>query len=150
VTELKNTEAGLALTARGSWEQAEPAGNVILAARAGEGEGSVAATIVVTTSSLGNLELQDWARGTSELLGSRLVGYLLLDQSSGRLAGRPAAVTLATYVDDQGAELTAQQWLAIEGRGGITLTITCGTEDFPGMRATAEEIATSLTWEKAS
>ncbi|MGV8907375.1 MAG: hypothetical protein ACOH1Y_00190 [Propionicimonas sp.] len=149
MTELKNTEAGLALTAPGSWEQAEPDDNVILVARASGADGGVAATVVVSSSSLGTLALQDWVRGTSELLGSRLTGYLVLDVSSGQLAGRIAAVILGTYVDERGAELTAQQWLAIERGNGLTLTITCGTEDFPRFRATAEEIATSLTWKKA-
>lgn len=148
-TDLTNTEAGLTLTAPGAWEQAVPDRDVTLVARrAASATGDVAATIVVTRSALGTLALADWVQGTSELLESRLAGYMVLDLSSGQLAGRVAAVTLATYVDERGAELTAQQWLAIDAGRGLTLTITCGTEEFPSFREAANEIARSLTWMK--
>lgn len=147
--ELTNSEASLTLIAPGVWEQAEPDSNVILVARSsGTEAGLAAASIVVTRSALGSLALQDWARGTSGLLASQLSGYLLLDLSSGQLAGRPAVVSLATYVDERGAELTAQQWLAVDEGSGLALTITCGTEGFPGFRAAANQIAASLTWGK--
>lgn len=148
-TELANPAEGIGLLCPGRWTRlpTEIAGLALIGVAEGEPESGFRPTLVVSRSSVGALTLTQWEAGTEALLTERLTGYLLLDLASAEVAGLPASYRLATYSNEAGDELTAQQWSAIAGGQGLSLTLTCATDDFPEFRADAEAIAASLSWE---
>lgn len=106
------------------------------------------ANMVLTISTLEDLSLAAW-QGQNEMAMARtLTGFQLLDRAETNLAGRPAIYRLGTYINSEGAELTVQQWSARQGDSGLSLTITCATDDFPQFRQTAEEIVATTFWEE--
>nr|WP_300149992.1 hypothetical protein [Propionicimonas sp.] len=150
-TDLANPAEGLRLHCPGAWSPVDPGveGLALAAVADGDPASGFRPTVVVSRSTVGTLSLPDWEAGTEALLAERLTGYLLLDGGASELAGGEASYRLATYVNDAGMELTAQQWSTIVATQGLSLTVTCATDDFPEFRESSEAIAASLRWEAA-
>lgn len=150
-TDLTNPAEGLRLRCPGAWNPVDTGieGLALVAVADDDPASGFRPTVVVSRSTVGTLTLPDWEAGTEALLAERLTGYLPLDRTESELAGGDASYRLATYVNDAGAELTAQQWSTVAATQGLSLTVTCATDDFPEFRASSEAIAASLRWEVA-
>lgn len=149
MTELANPAERLTVTCPDGWSTVDVAveGLALVAVADVEPASGFRPTLVVSSSRVGKLGLADWEAGTEALLASRLTGYLLLDAAPAELAGRTAQYRLSTYANDAGVELTAAQWSAVDGGVGLSLTLTCATDDYPDFRAEAEAIAASTSWD---
>ena len=148
-TDLSSPAEGLRMRCPGAWTQlpTDVEGLALLAVADTGPESGFRPTVVISRSRVGALTLADWEAGTESILAERLTGYLLLDAGPGDLAGLAASYRLATYANDARSELTAQQWSAIADGQGLSLTVTCATDDFPEFRADAEAMAASVSWE---
>jgi len=85
------------------------------------------ANLVLTTVSTGGLGFRDWQKGTDELLPRVLDQYLLLDLERRAVGGHEGGRRLAHHVSPDGVALTMEQWFALVGGTGYTVTATVDT-----------------------
>ena len=89
-----------------------------------EGLEGFRANLVLTVMDNGGISFRDWQAGTDELLPQQLQSYQLLDLERIELGGHPGGRRLAQHVVSGPTPVTMEQWFALVGGRGYTLTGT--------------------------
>lgn len=108
--------------------------------------GAIGPALSLTTTQLDGADLEQWESATDAELSQLTTAYQLLDrfldQTTPSLSRR-----LATYVDDEGIEVTLSQSSQLVAGMGVTLSVIVATEDFPELRADIDRLCQSLSYE---
>ena len=106
--------------------------------------------VVLTSSAVGELELEQWEDGTDMVLDGSVADYWLLDRFMAADAAGAVSRRVATYRTADGVHVTALQWSRLRDGVGITATATIATEEYPLWQSQLEAIGSSFTWEDAA
>jgi len=143
---FRHPRTGLSIGLPGDWDmQVDPQPSVALVVVEPRTDDSFRANLVVTTDELPDgLDLRLWQEGTDELLPQALHEYVLLDLEDVELAGLPARRRLAHHTVESGAAVTMQQWAAVRGREGVTVTTTVETMELASTAAMFAAVVDTL------
>lgn len=108
------------------------------------------ANLVLTVVDNGGLSFRDWQVGSDQLLPTQLLAYRLLDLERIELSGHAGGRRLAEHVVDGVTPVTMEQWFALIGRTGCTLTATVSTWRYDDQADALAEIASTLVLPSAS
>jgi hypothetical protein len=108
-------------------------------------EAGFRANIVLTAVDNGGMSFRDWQRGTDELMPRQLSMYLLVDLERVPVAGREGGRRLAEHVVDDNTPVTMEQWFALVGSTGYTLTATVDSWRYDEYADFFAEIAEQLS-----
>lgn len=130
------------------WEPAQPPGPAIplIAAERPTGDVGFRPNVVVTLDAVATT-FEDWQLGNDQLLPGALQDYRLLDLERLLVAGHQGVRRLATHtVGDR--SVTMEQWAALVGAQGWTVTFTVPTTRYaamaPGLRTLAATFAVTV------
>ena len=131
---------GVALTLPPGWEAVrDPQPGVRLIALEPPDLAGFRTNLVVTVEDVGDLSFEDWQLGCDELLPRTLQDYLLLDLERLDDGQGPGVRRLAQHSAAGTRWVTLEQWVALVGSTGVTLSATVETARYD---AAADELAT--------
>lgn len=107
------------------------------------------ANIVVTMESAGGLGFRDWQAGTDAMLPDVLEDYALIDLEKLDFAGCAGGRRLAHHAQEGVGALTMEQWFALVGGVGVTLTATTDTWRYDELADLFAGVAASVTMPSA-
>ena len=132
--------AGFALVLPPGWEAVrDPQPGVGMIALEPPDRGRFRTNLVVTVEDVGGLAFEDWQLGCDELLPRTLLDYQLLDLERLDDERGPGVRRLAQHSAGGTCWVTLEQWVALVGSTGVTLSATVETARYD---AGADEIAT--------
>ena len=137
---FRHPVAGFALALPTGWEAVrDPQPGVGLIALEPPDRAGFRTNLVVTVEDVGDLSFEDWQLGCDELLPQTLQDYQLLDLERLDDERGPGVRRLAQHSAAGSCWVTLEQWVALVGSTGVTLSATVETARYD---ATADELAT--------
>lgn len=154
-TRLVTGPAGFAVAVPEAWDvMADVDATTVLVAIEPDHPGSRAAAfranLVVTVDQVGELTFEAWQRGTDQILGASLDGWVLLDLERLEVDGQPAVRRLGTYLAPDGPPVTLEQWAVLRGSTGCTLSVTVATSAWDSLADHVAALGATFSLEEAS
>lgn len=140
---ITTTDGAVSLTVPAPWQVRRDVEGIPLMAT--EDGPTFRTNAVLTYSALPEgMSFDDWQRLNDQALPASLTDFLLLDLERLPVAGRDGARRLAHHAGEEQESLTMEQWMAVVGDTGVTLTLTCDTLRYPILHELFHTIAGGL------